>query len=188
MATKAAKSTTAGRKVFHRSDTSNLNNRATFTFDTDPSRPGVTRITLPEKSIWTPGRHWHEQHVEYFRVIQGRVLVRLGNTSQIATPAHGPVRIEKFVIHDFMRADRDKSDDEKDVEDAVVEEWTDPADGIKHVFFGNIFSILEDAQSYWGRWTYLQALYVAATYDDFIEVMPGRASYLTTHLLTSAMV
>ena len=183
----ASKTNTSSQTVFHRNDTSNPNNCAIFTFDTDSTRPGVTQITLPEKSVWTPGPHWHERHIEYFRVIKGRVLIKLGGTTKLVTPQDGPVRVEKFLVHEFMRADWDKPDEKKDPGEVITEEWTDPADGIKHVFFRNIFSTLQDSEKYWKGWTYLQALLTAATYDDYIQVVPGRLSYISTHVLYASV-
>lgn len=177
----ATKTITASQNVFNRTDFSSPTSRAIFTLDTDSSRMGLTQITLPEKSTWTPGPHWHEEYVEYFRVIKGRVLVKLGGVSRIVTPEDEVVRVDKFVLHEFMRADIDKSDDEKDPGEVITEEWTDPADGSKHVFFRNVFSTIQDSERYWGRWTFLQALYVMATYDNYIEIVPGRFSYLSTH-------
>lgn len=188
MATKSQKTNTTKQTVFERTafDPSDIHNIATFTFETDPDRPGITQITLPEKSTWSPGPHWHETHVEYFRVLQGRVLIKLGDRSRIVTPQDGAVVVEKYLIHDFMRADKDLPNDQKDSGDVITEEWTDPADGVKHVFFRNIFSTLQDS-GYWGRLTFIQALYIAASYDDYIVFVPGRASYVVTHLMYSSI-
>lgn len=184
MSNPSQKTNTTQQKVFERTafDPADLNNCAIFTFGTDSSRPGITQITLPEKSTWTPGPHWHETHIEYFRVLQGRVLIKLGDKTRIVTREDGNVIVQKYLVHEFMRADRDLPGDQKDSGDVVTEEWTDPADGIKHVFFRNIFSTLQDS-GYWGRLTFAQALYVAASHDDFIVFVPGRVSYAVTHLM-----
>lgn len=179
----ASKTVTNAQEVFTSTDASSPNFRAIFKLISDPSRPGVTQITLPEKSTWTPSPHWHEEYDEYFRVIKGRVVVKLDGKSMLVTPQDGEVCVKKFVVHEFMRADIDKPDDEKDPGEVITEEWTDPADGAKHIFFRNVFSTMQDSEKYWGRWTYLQALLVCATYDNYIDIGPGRLSYLTCHAL-----
>lgn len=183
----ASKTNTFAQQVFHRNDPQDPLKNAIFRFDSDATRPEVTEITLPKKSTWSPGLHWHERHTEYFKVTKGRVVLKLDGVLKTVTPTDERQRVDKFVVHDFWRADRDLPDHEKDPDDVITEEWTDPADGVKHVFFRNIFSTLQDSEKYWGRWTYIQALLVAATYDDFIEVVPGRLSYTATHLLYASM-
>ncbi|KAK5946121.1 hypothetical protein PMZ80_000261 [Knufia obscura] len=182
-----SKTNTASRNEFVSRDDSDPNYNAVFRFDTDPSRPGMTQITLPEKSTWTPGLHWHEQHIEYFKVVKGRVLIRLDGVLKLVTPDDGPQRVDRFVVHEFMRADYSKPVDEKDPGEVVTEEWTDPADGVKHVFFRNLFGILEDSKAYWKSWTYLQAAYVAAHCDDWRQVVPGRLSWASTHAIYAAV-
>lgn len=183
----ATKTNTASRSEFIRTDSSDPDSKAIFKFDADPSRPGMTQITLPERSTWTPGLHWHEQHVEHFKVVKGRVLISLDGVVKLVTPDDGPQRVERSVIHEFMRADHSKVASEKDSGDVITEEWTDPDDGVKHVFFRNIFSTLEDAGKYWKSWTFLQALYVAAHSDDWVQVVPGRLSWVATHVMYAAV-
>ncbi|KAK4917341.1 hypothetical protein LTR66_016949, partial [Elasticomyces elasticus] len=138
------------------------NKQACFHLQDDPNRPGLTRITLPPGSTYTPGPHWHEQYIEHFKVLEGRVLVRLDGYSKIVTATDPSQQVDKFVIHEFMRADMDATSDQKDDGDVVIEEWTDPADGTKHVMFRNLFSTLEDAEKYWKSWMMLQALRTCA--------------------------
>lgn len=117
-------------------------------------KTNTTRIALPPGSVWTPSPHWHESYTEYVRCISGRLLVRLNGEDRIVTPDDGPQTVEKGVVHEFMRADVHGHRIENDAgenEDVIVEEWTDPADGMKHVFFRTVFSILEDYEKgYWG--------------------------------------
>ena len=181
------KTITTSRTRFNRTDSLNPTFNAVFSFDADPERPGMTQIVLPEQSTWTPGLHWHEQHTEYFKVIKGRVLIRLNGATKIIGPEDGPQIVEKFVVHEFMRADVGKPKDEQDAGEVITEEWTDPNDGIKHVFFRNIFSTLEDSEKYWKSWTMLQALFVAAHSDDYVQVVSGRLSYTVTHALYSGV-
>ena len=183
----ATKTNTASRNEFTRTHSSDPHFNAIFKFDADPSRPGMTQIILPPKSTWTPGPHWHEQHTEYFRVIKGRVLIRLDGVLKLVAPGDGAQRVDRFVVHEFMRADCNKPASEKDSGEVITEEWTDPDDGVKHVFFRNIFSTLEDSEMYWKSWTYLQALYVAAHSDDWVQLVPGRLSWASTHAMYAAV-
>ncbi|KAL1862788.1 hypothetical protein VTK73DRAFT_6647 [Phialemonium thermophilum] len=120
----------------------------------DLSAPDQVQITLPPRSLWSSGLHWHETHVEYLRVVQGRVRVRLGGLEKIVRAAGGgsepapppEIRIDKNVWHEWSRADAGEDDDGEDDEDAVVVERTVPADGEKSVFFWNLNGVLLEAQ------------------------------------------
>lgn len=182
-AIKMSKSITNTQNTFVRDDsTESTVSKAIFHLVDQKDRKGTTQITLPTKSVYSPGLHWHETHTEFFRVIQGRVIIVRNGIEIEVGPDDGQVRIDKFVVHNFWRADRDRPDDQKDSEDVVTEEWTDPADGLKHVFFRNIFSTIDD-QQYWGRWLSIQALFVASHNDEFVEVISGRLSHTATHAL-----
>lgn len=179
----AHKTNTTAQNIFHRKDSKDPRCHAIFDLSMDPARPGFTRITLPEKSTWSASPHWHEQYTEYFKVLQGRVLLTVNGKSKSVTAEDGPQRVERYAVHDFCRADKDSPDGKKDAGDVVTEEWTDPADGMKHVFFRNLFSTLQDTEKYWGRWTEIQALTTASEYDNFVQIIPGRVSYAATHSL-----
>lgn len=178
---------TTTQNTFRQTDSKDAHFVGIFEFDSDPSRPELTRITLPERSTYSPGSHWHERHTEYFKVIRGRIAFIHDGVVQVVTPDDGPQRVDKFVVHDFWRADRDLPDEEKDAGDVTTEEWTDPADGIKELFFRNVFSTLQDSDKYWGRWTYPQLLTVLTASDEFIDIVPGRFSYAATHILYGAV-
>ena len=160
------------------------NNLVTFTLDFDPTRPYATRITLPPGSSWTPSPHWHERYTEYVRCVSGRLLVRLDGVEKVVTPEDGPQTINKYVVHEFMRADmhgyRDGAAEGGEQEDVVVEEWTDPADGSKQVFFRNLLGVLQDDQ-YWGSWFGLQALLICSRYDNFNVIWAGWGKWAVTH-------
>ncbi|KAI3393021.1 hypothetical protein diail_4797 [Diaporthe ilicicola] len=100
-------------------------------------------ITLPASSTWSSGLHWHERHVEYFRVIKGSVQVTLdGQVRTIsALDAETEVRVDRNVWHEWRRADIDSD------EDVVVVERTDPEDGEKAVFFWNLNGVILRARS-----------------------------------------
>lgn len=174
---------TTRQDIFRRTDSKDDRFVGIFQLNLDSSRPDIVRITLPEKSTFTVGAHWHEFHTEYFRVVKGRLAVKRDGVVEVVTPDDGPQCVDRFVVHDFWRADRYLPEEDKDTGDVITEEWTDPKDGIKQVFFRNVFSVLQDAEKYWGWWTYLQALTVISTYDEFLDILPGRLSYTTTHIL-----
>lgn len=123
----------------------------------DLSHPSHVTITLPTRSTWTSGLHWHEHHVEYLRVVRGSIRLTLGSsqTTRIIS-AGGPkhlysesgggggdedddqneVRIDRGVWHEWRRADIESG------EDVVVIERTEPEDGEKTVFFWNLNGVL----------------------------------------------
>lgn len=66
----------------------------------------------------------HERYTEYIQVLRGRIIVVLNGRSKVITAEDGPQVVEKFVVHEWMRADR--GSDAKDEGEVIVEEWTDP--------------------------------------------------------------
>ncbi|KAL6856308.1 hypothetical protein J3F83DRAFT_752969 [Trichoderma novae-zelandiae] len=103
--------------------------------------PNQATITLPPKSTWSSGLHWHEAHTEYLKVVKGSIRVRLGDTEQILTASRTnqpEITVERYAWHEWQRA-------ELDGEEAVVVERTDPADGEKALFFWNLNGIILSA-------------------------------------------
>lgn len=127
----------------------------------DLSQPDLATITLPTRSTWTSGLHWHERHAEYLRVVHGRILLTLGSSSHIisasdddddddeggqgqgsgAGPRKNEICIDRHVWHEWRRADVDAG------EDVVVVERTAPQDGEKAVFFWNLNGVLFTANN-----------------------------------------
>jgi uncharacterized RmlC-like cupin family protein len=105
----------------------------------DISSLSRTTITLPAGSTWSSELHWHETHTEYLVVVKGSVRVRLGDKTQVVSPADGEIRIDRFVWHEWSRASPDG-------EDVVVIERTDPADGEKQLFFRSLNAVILRAQ------------------------------------------
>lgn len=179
MASKLSRSDYTNQTAFtlHRPN----DNVVIFTLDSDPSRRHATRLTLPPGSSWTPLPHWHERYTEYVRCVSGRLLVRLDGVERVVTPEDGPQTIDEFVVHEFMRADmHGYATGEGEEEDVVVEEWTDPADGVKQVFFRNLLGVLQD-DAYWGNWFGLQALLVCSRYDNYNVLWAGWGKVAVTH-------
>ncbi|KAI4150340.1 MAG: hypothetical protein LQ340_004137 [Diploschistes diacapsis] len=97
----------------------------------------ITTITIPSGSNWTSEPHRHKSHTEYLSVKDGTALVTLGSQTQSWTASDGLITIERGVVHEWRR---DPNDDGV----LVVEEWTDPADGQKELFFRNLLSTMLD--------------------------------------------
>ncbi|KAH8120844.1 hypothetical protein FP744_10001374 [Trichoderma asperellum] len=107
----------------------------------DVSQPDQVTVTLPPKSTWSSGLHWHETHTEYLKVIKGSIKVRLGDTEQIitATQENQPeLKVERYAWHEWQRA-------ELEGDEVVVVERTDPADGEKAIFFWNLNGVILNA-------------------------------------------
>ena len=177
--------------------------RAKFTFPS-PESSNRTLITIPPGSAWTTTLHWHETHTEYIRVLQGRLRVTVGKTTKEVGPEDGDLRIEKFVVHEFRRADGGTVDGRGSGGDVEVMEWTDPcnicpsslsfedpqhqiidcpnlADGFTEVFFRNIMSIIHDANEEIGISTALQLVTSIAWLDNYVVIFPGPAGWYVTH-------
>ena len=140
----------------------------------DLTEANRVRITLGRGSTWTSGLHWHENHVEYLKVAQGRVKVRLGDGVQVlhGSPENQPeIKVERHVWHEWQRAQPD------DGEDVVVIERTEPADGDKSLFFWNLNGVLLDAPTWLQDKTYwISHVPVPALQTGLLEL------WITLHL------
>jgi hypothetical protein len=111
--------------------------------------------------------HFHTRHTEYLRLVKGATYVRLDGEDKILSAIAGGeinlrtgmlekkglvVKVDKYVRHEWKRADawyaRRRSVGAKiarpeDVgEEVVVEEYTDPSDLGKPLFFWNLNGII----------------------------------------------
>ncbi|OAK96467.1 hypothetical protein IQ06DRAFT_52738 [Phaeosphaeriaceae sp. SRC1lsM3a] len=132
----------------------------------------ITTIALPRYSKWTSELHFHISHTEYLHLVRGSIYVYLdGATKFFSAKAGGEVSMQdgrlkskglvievpRYARHEWMRADASRGRLPscvrrvlpEDVEDeVVVEEWTDPSDLGKPLFFWNLNAIItapEDA-------------------------------------------
>jgi hypothetical protein len=128
-----------------------------------------TTISLPRYSKWTSGLHFHTQHTEYLCLIKGAVWVHLeGEEKMISAKAGGEVyagsgglkangaglvlEVPKYARHEWQRAEVYYSvrrsfgglnlKPEDFNEEVVVEEWTDPSDLGKPLFFWNLNGVI----------------------------------------------
>ena len=179
-----------------RSITSNLQSLTrpdvTYSFSTEPDQH-VTVVTVPPKSAWSSGSHWHLAHTEFLKVKSGSALITLGTFTRSVTASSGPIAIERGVIHEWHR---DPSDDAL----LVVEESTDPADGQKELFFRNLSSALLDMTAIPSRappplgvplgwWVNLQLLVIFKAFDNYPVLRPGLVGTFPTYsVLNTAAV
>ncbi|KAF2193498.1 hypothetical protein K469DRAFT_712260 [Zopfia rhizophila CBS 207.26] len=121
----------------------------------------TTTISIPKDSTWTSGLHWHTTHTEYLRLLHGSIYLRLNNEVKILSAGDAEeggdvtVRVDKGVRHNWGRAQQHLQRVELGVplhrmkpspreldEEVVVEEWTEPRDGEKALFFWNLNNLL----------------------------------------------
>ena len=113
-----------------------------------------TILTLPPKSTFSTGLHWHETHEEYLFVLQGKALITVEDVTRVIGREDGVQEVKRGVIHGFSRADspalsrqrlheiqqqqqQRNGDDSWMSEDVIVLEFTSPADPLKEVMFRN---------------------------------------------------
>ena len=192
---------------------------------TDDGTPLKSTIALPRHSAWTSGLHFHATHTEYLRLVKGAIFVELnGKTKLISTLAGGEVdatgqlvqarltiEVRRYAFHNWGRLEhyndtaRSGRGVQKNVlpedwsEEVVVEEWTDPSDIAKPLFFWNLNGIITApggtvlpkqqaaAKALFGSyWIDLQLFFVFWELDNwpvfnvFRNVSPASNSYLRT--------
>lgn len=137
----------------------------------DDAYPHKTTIALPRRSAWTSGLHFHASHIEYLRLVKGAIFVQLGGQTKLISTLKGGeldlssgellreglvVEVPRFARHNWGRLEhynelhRSRNQDVSEQwslpedwdEEAVVEEWTDPIDAGKPLFFWNLNSII----------------------------------------------
>ena len=134
-------------------------------FNTSTVPPTI--VTLHVGSEFTTQYHWHATHTEYLRVVSGAALITVSGVSKIYTAQDGVAQIPRYARHEWMRIDRSahlltkpqrdaqevyyREHEEEEIEklkgeELVAEEWTDPADGQKEIFFRNLFSTVLEPQ------------------------------------------
>lgn len=142
--------------------------------------------------------HWHTRHTEYIHVISGAALIMVSGVSKIYTAKDGAAQVPRYARHEWMRFDRpahllsngqreaqeayfrDHGEEELERlrgEDLIAEEWTDPADGQKEIFFRNLFSTALEPQyesnvSWLGElWKTLQIMCVMWEMDNYLVLV-----------------
>jgi hypothetical protein len=137
-----------------------------------PHTPNTSQTTifLPPHSSWTSGLHFHTQHTEYLRLIRGSIAVYLDGSTIILSAAAGGqidvttgtltkglvVEVPRWARHEWRRAEAwfiqqgpsggiVRPEDLHD--EVVVEEWTDPGDISKPLFFWNLCGVLFPAST-----------------------------------------
>jgi hypothetical protein len=128
-----------------------------------------TTIALPRGSAWTSGLHFHATHVEYLRLVAGSIFVELDGQVRVFSALSGGelsigtgnpvqsgliVQVPKYARHNWGRAEHyigsskrnmlngyDKTPEDW-LDEVVVEEWTEPSDLDKPLFFWNLNGVI----------------------------------------------
>ncbi|KAF2164786.1 hypothetical protein M409DRAFT_24691 [Zasmidium cellare ATCC 36951] len=123
-------------------------------------------LEIPLGSHWQPGAHWHEEHTEYIKILQGTAKVWINGRVRVLGEGEEVV-FERRDVHNFCRAEIDGG------EVLVVEEWTDREDGSKQVFFRNAFSLVRDTEKLGGLlWAFLRFFYLCSYRDNLLVFGP----------------
>ncbi|KAF3044374.1 hypothetical protein E8E12_009826 [Didymella heteroderae] len=137
---------------------------------TDDGTPLKSTIALPRHSAWTSGLHFHATHTEYLRLIKGAIFVELNNKMKFISALVGGevdgtgqlvqsgliIEVPRYAFHNWGRLEhhndsarspgrRAQHEDilpEDWTEEVIVEEWTDPSDIAKPLFFWNLNGII----------------------------------------------
>jgi len=141
----------------------------------DDASPLKTTIALPRRSNWTSGLHFHAAHTEYLRLVKGAMFVELHGQTKLISAAKGGeidrdtgdlmqeglvIVVPRYARHNWGRLehhihtsnmslgyDSNQQDlwPEDWTEDVVVEEWTDPSNIQKALFFWNLNRIITES-------------------------------------------
>ena len=132
--------------------------------------PSKTDLKIPVGSTWTSGRHWHDDHVESWKVLSGAMLITINNNSFVVTGESPTVAIPCKARHELMRWDCPGRTDHQSAAQAAfrkemlsrglsreleklgaqqveAEESTMPADGEKEIFFRNLLSVISEPRT-----------------------------------------
>lgn len=142
-----------------------------FSFPNSQKEEGIT-ITIPPRSQFTTGLHWHETHTEYIRILKGRAYVTVGDNSKICDPGDGDIKVPKSTLHEYMRADAKLPADQGDDGDVEIFEWTEPADGLKEVFFRNGVSAFLVRREKVSLGLVLQVVLIMSAMDNYPLLLP----------------
>ena len=155
-----------------------------------------TLITFRPSSTISTSLHWHTTHTEYIKVLSGAALVMVAGKVKIYTAEDGTAVVPRYARHEWMRFDRpahllskkQMEYQEKWMEEqgedivqklkkteVVAEEWTEPKDGEKEIFFRNLFSSAREPQwkGSWlgGVYMVLQIMCVMWKLDNYIVLV-----------------
>jgi hypothetical protein len=121
--------------------------------------------------------------------------VSVGGISRIVSASDGHLVVPKFARHEWRRAvaeDGASFEHSWDDEELVVQEWTDPFDGEKEIFFRNLNSVIIDTiknPTWWMEWWLsLQLFVVFADADNYPvfwaeKVGNEKMQFLVTHFV-----
>ncbi|RDW61633.1 hypothetical protein BP5796_11525 [Coleophoma crateriformis] len=156
-------------------------------FPTPASGSQVVTIRFHARSTARTGLHWHESHTEYVRVVRGVAQVTLGRDSFPVRASDGMLTIPRGVWHEYGRAVEAEGEGE-----LVLEEWTEPEDGLKWRFFRNVLGVIADSGvmespgAARGLWTLWQLLVVFSVHDNY-PVLVKQGGFLSRWLTYSVL-
>jgi hypothetical protein len=130
-----------------------------------------TTIALPRGSAWTSGLHFHTTHAEYLQLVTGSIFVEIENQVKVFSALSGGefpvtawqpepvqqgliIQIPRYARHNWGRAEHYIGSGKKHVlngydkmpedwlDEVVVEEWTEPSDLDKPLFFWNLNRVI----------------------------------------------
>jgi hypothetical protein len=128
-----------------------------------------TTIVLPRGSAWTSGQHYHVIHVEYLRLVAGSIFVELDGQTKFFSAASGGelsistgrlvqtgivIRVPRYARHNWGRTEHLISSNNSTFfdggnklpedwsDEVIVEEWTEPSDLGKPLFFWNLNGVI----------------------------------------------
>lgn len=108
----------------------------------------------------------------------------LDSHTEVFDADSGTITIPRYAVHEWRRA-------EAEGEESVVEEWTEPDDGEKEVFFRNLSGVVEDEGRRVSGWMLEWKLWVVFWRHDNWPVLWGRswaARWVVTHAVLGAVV
>jgi quercetin dioxygenase-like cupin family protein len=164
----------------------------TYSLPSPPFSSAVVTITLPPRSTWTSGLHWHETHTEYLEVVRGTALVTLNGITKSFSSEDGIIIVPRLARHEWRRANADG-------EELVVKEWTDPVDGEKEIFFRNLSSVIVDCTKtgppveWWLTWQLFVVFWGLDNYPvildlSWVPLIGLRLEWALTHIILLAAV
>ncbi|KAH7930822.1 hypothetical protein BV22DRAFT_1190930 [Leucogyrophana mollusca] len=111
-------------------DTITMGKGITMTFLRDSNFLSRVHVAADAEQLYVPP-HWHANHDETFRVLQGKMMYLVGKDTRIYTPDDGEVTVPRGVVHSLSSVVGIET---------VFEEKSTPMDDVKELFFRNLYA------------------------------------------------
>jgi quercetin dioxygenase-like cupin family protein len=128
------------------------------------------------------GRHWHDTHDEFLIIRRGIAVVTIGRITSAYSAADGIITVPRDTVHEYRRAEPEierilkegKFGEDELNKELVLDEWTEPGDGEKEIFFRNVLGvILDGGEGLWANFLTLWTLFVVFEGNDNFPVLAG---------------